>query len=241
MIYITHDVDWLTPTHVYSIIKTATHGQKWLKVSQLFNKNIFLQGIQTLQNINAQQQVNGIWHIGASSNHTYKKFGLRYNTQSSNWLKAIHLLKEQNAAIGLHSINTESIVQQAQELQQVTQQPILFHRSHYLKYTPQQLYPQLQQCGITTDFSSGHARNININLQNASANGVNIVPTILFDNMFFFHQPEFVFEQFKLALQHAQAHQLDVAILFHPENFLINNALHEYYQETLKLVKVSNR
>ncbi len=241
MIHVTHDIDWLTPTHLYSIIKTATHGQKWIKVSQLFNKNIFLQGIQNLQKINAQHQVNGIWHIGAPSQHTYKTFGLRYNKQSPNWTKAMHLLKEQQATIGLHSVNTESIIQQAQQLQEIIQQPILFHRSHYLKFTPQELYPQLQQCGITTDFSLGEAREITLPANTNLNHQVKCIPTILFDNIFFFQSPEIIFETFKQTLNKAHQQQQDIAVLFHPENFVVNPALHDYYQETLKIVKESNR
>lgn len=237
MIYITHDIDWLTPTHAYSIIKTATHGKKWINVSQLFNRNIFLQGIQSLQNTNAQHQVNGIWHIGASSKHTYKQFGLRYNIQTSNWIKALHILKERNAVIGLHSVNTESIKDQVQCLQQITQQPIQFHRSHYLKYTPQQLYPQLQQCGITTDFSLGQAREITLPTNSNLNQAVKCIPTVLFDNIFFFQSPETIFSAFKLTLQKAHQQQQPIAVLFHPENFLVNPALHEYYQETLRIIK----
>lgn len=241
MIYITHDIDWLNPWHPLAIAKTATHGKKWLRLHQLKNRNVFLLGIDALLETNAHQNVEAIWHIGASIQSTFLPKGLRYQYSDADFNKVIQKLNEAQAEIGLHSIATETIAAQAQRLKQAIQKPINYHRSHYLNYNANLLYTQLQQCGITTDFSLGHARNININLQNTSANGVNIVPTILFDNMFFFHQPEFVFEQFKLALQHAQAHQQDVAILFHPENFLINNALHEYYQETLKIVKESNR
>jgi hypothetical protein len=48
-----------------------------------------------------------------------------------------------------------------------------------------------------------------------------------------------VFDKFKQTIQVAQAQQRDVAILFHPENFIINPKLWEYYEEVLRLVKES--
>lgn len=237
MIYLTHDIDWLNPLHPYSVIKTITHGKKWINTSQLFNPKIFVEGITQLLALNQSHQINSIWHIGAPTTHTFHRFGLRYDINSQAYQKVISNLLNANAEIGLHSTSYETITKQAETLMRVTQKPIQYHRSHFLQYNSQTLYSQLAAAGITTDFSLGEARKISLPEVISTSENIQLIPTILFDNIFFFEKPETVFEQFKQCLKTAQTQQKDVAILFHPENFLINSALKEYYQETLRIIK----
>ncbi len=237
MIYLTHDIDWLNPLHPYSVIKTITHGKKWINTSQLFNPNIFVDGITQLLALNQAHQTNSIWHIGAPSTQAFHRFGLRYNTNSKAYQKVISELLNAKVEIGLHSTTYETINKQAESLTRFTQKPIQYHRSHFLHYNSQTLYSQLAAAGITNDFSLGEARKISLPKVTSTYENIQLIPTILFDNIFFFEAPETVFEQFKQCLKTAQTQQKDVAILFHPENFLINSALKEYYQETLRIIK----
>lgn len=234
MIYITHDIDWLTPLHLYSIVKVFTHGNKWITLNQTFNRKLFTHQIEKLL-VNQSQSV---WLCGATNNHAYSKQGLRYSSKSNSLKSVITLLKQANAQIGLHSVSTQPIQEQANSLAELTQQPILFHRSHYLKFNAETLFKELKQCKILTDFSLGHARKISMPSQtNQTHHGVKTVPTILFDNAFFYNKPEQVFADFKQALNAAKTNNIDVAVLFHPENFAVNPALWDYYTETLKLIK----
>lgn len=237
MIYITHDIDWLNPLHPYSVIKTFTHGKKWIKTSQLFNQNIFIEGIERLLQFNQDHHAQSIWLIGATNTHTFQRKGLRYHFDDLKVHQTLSLLKESKVEIGLHSVSSESIVEQCNKLTNALGKHIHYHRSHYLNFNPKILYPQLQQAGITTDFSTGASRDILLPQQANNMEGVTLTPTILFDNIFFFQTPEKVFEQLKQTLHAAQLQQRDVAILFHPENFIINPALWEYYEEILQLLK----
>ena len=115
---------------------------------------------------------------------------LRYNIKSNKWKKAINILTEANATIGLHSVSTETIQDQYNNLTKAVNQPIDYHRSHYLKYNPEELYKQLNQCHITTDFSLGNARKIELPNQPNPTQLVQCIPTILFDNSFFFIPPQ---------------------------------------------------
>ncbi len=237
MIYITHDIDWLNPLHPYSVVKTFTHGKKWIPGSMLFNPNLFLHGIERLLKFNQNQHTNAIWLIGATNQHTFYRKGLRYHSKDSAYAAAITLLKTAEVEIGLHSVSSEPIVEQCNRLTNALGKHINYHRSHYLNFNPKILYPQLHQAGITTDFSTGASRDILLPQQAKNMEGVTLTPTILFDNIFFFQNPEKVFDQFKQTLLEAQAQQRDVAVLFHPENFIINPKLWEYYEEVLRLVK----
>jgi hypothetical protein len=149
------------------------------------------------------------------------------------------LLQNAEVEIGLHSVSSAPIVEQCNRLSDILNKPIQYHRSHYLNFNPDTLYNELQQAGIKVDFSTGASRAITLPAQNQNTANISAVPTILFDNIFFFESPNQVFHQFKQTIQAAKAQQRDVAILFHPENFIINPKLWEYYEETLRLVRGS--
>jgi hypothetical protein len=239
LIYITHDIDWLNPLHPYSVIKTFTHGKKWIKPAQLFNRNLFIEGIEQLLQFNQNRNTKSIWLIGAHDKHTFYHKGLRYRFGNRAYNNTLSILKESQVVFGLHSVSSESISQQCDRLTNVIGKPIDYHRSHYLNFNPTSLYPQLKKSSIKTDFSTGLSRNIYLPKHTPPIEGISITPTILFDNVFFFQPPEKVFEQFKQTLHDAKAEQSDVAVLFHPENFIINPALWEYYEEVLRLVRES--
>jgi hypothetical protein len=203
----------------------------------LFNPNLFLQGIERLLQFNQSQHTNAIWLIGATNQHTFYRKGLRYQSKDSAYVSAISLLKTADLEIGLHSVSSSPIVEQCDRLSDVLHKQIKYHRSHYLNFNPDTLYNELQHAGIKVDFSKGTSRAITLPPQIQKTKVVADIPTILFDNIFFFESPDLVFDQFKQTLREAQSQQRDVAILFHPENFIINPKLWEYYEEVLKLVR----
>ena len=237
MIYITHDIDWLNPLHPYSVIKTITHGKKWIQPSLLFKPKLFLQGIERLLQFNQNHHSNSIWLIGASNQHTFFRKGLRYQTTSSAYTSALTLLKKAEVEIGLHSVSSAPIIEQYNRLSDILKKQIKYHRSHYLNFNTDTLYQELQYTGLKVDFSKGTSRAITLPQQIQNTANVSAVPTILFDNIFFFESPNLVFDQFKQTLQEAKSQKRDIAVLFHPENFIINPNLWEYYEEVLKLVR----
>lgn len=236
LIYITHDIDWLNPWHPYSVVKTFTHGKKWIAPKQLFNPNLFLKGIERLLQFNRKQQTNAIWLIGATNQHTFNRKGLRYKSTSLEYQTALSILIESAVEIGLHSVSSEPIITQCNHLSSSLNKPIRFHRSHYLNYTPEKLYPELVEAGIQVDFSLGQARSIAIPKRSPYPN-LEQPPTVLFDNSFFFHPPETVLSTFKQVVITAKEQNTDVAILFHPENFCIFPELWNYYYEVLKIIQ----
>ncbi len=148
------------------------------------------------------------------------------------------MLLEAGCEIGLHSVNTESFARQTIALSELTRQPIHYHRSHYLKFDENSLFKNLQQQHIKTDFSLGNARKIDLPSQMPVITyGINCVPTLLFDNAFFFNDPKDVLHQFKQKINEANMLKQDVAILFHPENFAVNPALWDYYEEVISIVE----
>ena len=197
--------------------------------------NIFIDSIESVCKQNAQENINPVWLIGAASGNALSRYGLRYTTHSANYPSLIHLLKKWNCAIGLHSITHENLNTQAIQLKSFTGQNVSYHRSHFLKQHTE-LETELAQAHIKIDFSFGKAREVHLADCNSNA-AVKFVPTLLFDNAFFFNEPEQVFSTFSTELRKAITSNKDLAICFHPENLLILPALREYYQEILRISK----
>ena len=241
MLFITHDIDWISPLHPYSVAKAFTHGNKWIGLSKIIQPDIFIRHIEKLLSFNQSHYVNPVWLSGAPQKHSFQKFGLRYTADCPSYKKAINLLLEAGSEIGLHSVNTESLARQATALCELTMQPIHYHRSHYLKFDENSLFKNLHQQNIRTDFSLGNARRVDMPSQMPVITyGVNCVPTLLFDNAFFFNDPREVLQQFKQKIKEAAVQKQDVALLFHPENFAVNPALWDYYEEVISIVKEVN-
>ena len=194
---------------------------------------IFLDSIESVCKQNAQENINPVWLIGAASAHTLNRYGIRYTIHSANYPLLIQLLKRWGCAIGLQGIVEEKLNTQVIQLKSFTGQNVLYHRSHFLKQY-NELDNDLAQANIKVDFSFGKAREVHL-ADSDSNTEVKFVPTLLFDNAFFFNKPEEVFSTFSTELRKAIATNKDVAICFHPENFLILPALHEYYQEVIRI------
>lgn len=237
MIYITHDIDWLTPWHPLALLKRITHGKRWLGWHNGWNADAFLNSTEWLLQFHADQSFyQPIWLLGASALPSWTRYGLRYQYNTPRLKETIALLQSHHSIIGLHSVYGEHITSQVQRLNTLTGANITFHRSHFLRFNPNQLYHQLEEAGITTDFSQGAARSPEITptyIETGST--VKSVPTILFDNAFFFHPAEHVFEQFKQQL--AALNGKDAAILFHPENLVVNPSLRNHLQRTIAIIR----
>lgn len=238
MIHITHDIDWLSPAHPYSIVKALTHGDKWIKFRQISDRDIFIREIERLLAFDETNGVKAIWLVGAPSSGTFSRFGLRYHIRHKNYHTCLSLLKKAGVETGLHSINTESFSGQIQNLSAQMQKPVKYHRSHYLKFSITELTEQLRTHKVLADYSLGHARQVGIpELASRQDHTPRFIPTVLFDNIFFFEKPETVFNQFLQAIQEAKKRQLDISILFHPENFVIRPELYRYYSEIIHICK----
>lgn len=233
MIYLTHDIDWINPKHPYSLLKSLLPKTTWLSWSQTKNPHLFLNQIEKQIALNKQLQVKPIYLIGAS-HQQYGRFDLRYTVHTPQYPALLAMLKEEK--IGLHSDTHSPLINQQMELNSRLHQPILFHRSHFLQHQPIQLHNQLQQSTLKIDFSRGHARQLNF-AKNETVSGIHFIPTLLFDNVFFFQSPTSVFEQLNYTLEQIASNQSKASILFHPENQLISPKLTDYYESTIELIR----
>ncbi len=235
MLFITHDIDWVSPLHPYSFVKVVTHGKKWIGLNKVIQPNLFIHQIEKLIEYNQINNINAIWLCGASE-HSYKQHGLRYASGNKKYQQIIRKLIKANVEIGLHSVSDESFTNQVNQLSRSTVRAINYHRSHNLKFNEAELISQLSTHHIGYDFSYGHARKFDAIISpppNKSA--THFVPTILFDNAFFYNKPEDVIHHAVKKIEQAIRNNEDVAILFHPENFAVMPVLWDYYQEVITI------
>ncbi len=248
-VYLTHDIDWIYPFHSYSILKTFFSNRKWLSVSQLFQSNIYLKNIEKLLAFEKEQNVKSVFNVGAN-NSTYSlgRYDIRYTNNNFHFKKLLEILTVNQFEIGLHSDVNISINKQISLLAKVLERDIKYHRSHFYHFNPLTLWNELDGNGIKVDFSVGNAREVGfkngmprhyraIDFVNKKVLNTTIVPTILSDNAFFFHDKFFVFNHFIESIKSAKQFGASVAILFHPENMIVKPELWEYYEEIIHICK----
>jgi hypothetical protein len=234
-VYLTHDIDWLNPLHGYSLLKWMTPKRQWLSFGQLLKPDLYLRQIEKVIALEKASLVNSTFFIGATQK-SYGRYDIRYTTETTQYKTLLGLLK--NEATGLHSVQRFDTGEQVALLGQQTGKKIHGHRSHFLKFDPAVLYPQLLKAGITHDFSIGKARYVELPLKwPTPPEGLTLIPTLLSDNAFFFQPSPVVFDELQKGLDDAVKRNQAFSILLHPENTLLKPELMEYYERILQLCK----
>jgi hypothetical protein len=248
-VFFTHDIDWIYPFHFYSIIKTISFRNDWIGFSKLFEAEIYLKNIERLIDFEKEQNIKSIFMLGAnSSSHSLRRFDIRYTIHNHFFKKLIAILKNHHAEIGLHSQTNFNIGNQLNVLQQIAGKKIAYHRSHFLQFNPLTLWNELDENDVDVDFSIANAREVgfkngiprnykSVNFSTQRVLNINVVPTIISDNAFFFQKSEIVFSKFKETLKKAKQYGGSVAVLFHPENMIIKPELWGYYKEIIHICK----
>ncbi len=248
-VFLTHDVDWIYPSHIFSIIKMLSLRKDWISFLQLFQSNIFLKNIEKLIAVEKGQNVKSFFMLGSNdSKKCMGRYDIRYTLHHPSFKKLISLLTTNRIEIGLHSQNNFSYRDQVRNLERLYGCKVIFHRSHFNNFDPSVLWNILNRNGVDMDFSVGNAREVGfkmgiprhyqaIDFRKEKILNTTVVPTILSDNAFFYQDRDIVFEQFKESLKTAKQFGASVAILFHPENMVIKPELWEYYEEIIHICK----
>ncbi len=248
-VFFTHDIDWIYPFHFYSIVKTISLRNDWIGFSKLFEGEIYLKNMERLIAFEKEQNIKSIFMLGAnSSSHSLRRFDIRYTINNHFFKKLIAILQKHQSDIGLHSQSSFNIGRQLDILQKIVGKKIAYHRSHFLQFNPLTLWNELDENNVDVDFSIADAREVgfkngiprnykSINFSAQKVLNINVVPTIISDNAFFFQKSEIVLSKFKETLKKAKQYGGSVAILFHPENMLIKPELWGYYKEIIHICK----
>lgn len=252
-VYLTHDIDWIYPFHIYSIIKAIASPNKWLSFKQVLQSDIYLKNIEKLIAFEKSQNINSIFLVGSNNSaFSLQRYAIRYTNGNIYFKKLIGLLKDNQNEIGLHSEQYIDMRQQISCLERILyDRKLKYHRSHFMKFNPLKIWNELSENKIMIDFSIGSAREVGflngiprhyqaIDFLNKKVLATAIVPTILSDNAFFFKDSKSVFASFRETIKKAEEFGAAVAILFHPENMIIKPELWEYYEQIIHICKNEN-
>jgi hypothetical protein len=253
-IHITHDIDWINPLHPYSMlnyVRSLVSKHPWFTPKQLFNKQVLIENIAQLLQLEKELAVRSLFCIGANANSTFNRYAIRYKTSTLIYKPLLKLIKENNQSIGLHSgyqsVERKNIMVEKNSLEHFTNKPVLAHRSHYLQHN-ELLYEQLDAAEITYDLGNGRIREVGlingfpgkikpINTKTGGVYNCTTIPLFLTDNVFFVKPYYEVLKEFKRTLQQLKNYRGSGCILFHPENMLLKPQLWNYFEEIIHICK----
>jgi hypothetical protein len=253
-IHISHDIDWINPLHPYSMlnyVRSLVSNHPWFTPKQLFNKQVLLDNIAQLLQLEKEQAVSSLFCIGAHKNSTLNRYAIRYKTSTSLYKPLLKLIQENNQSIGLHSgyhsVERKNIIVEKNSLEHFTQQPIIAHRSHYLQHN-ELMYEQLDAAKIAYDLGNGNIREVGlingfpgktkpIHTKTGIVFNCTTIPLILTDNVFFVKPYHEVIQEFTHTLQQLKNYGGSGCILFHPENMLLKPQLWNYFEEIIHICK----
>lgn len=254
-IHITHDIDWLSPFHPYSFlnfVRSFVTNHRWLTGNQLLKHDVFLRSIEQLLQLEKELGIQGIFCVGASNGLQLGRFDIRYNINKKLFTELVQLLQSFNAVIGLHSSyeadTKKTITLESAVLAKTITHPISIHRSHFLNFQPQLLYPQLVAANIKFDLGFGYARTVGlrngfpgkykpVDRLSGEVLNLNVIPLILLDNVFFTKPYHEVMQDFRQTLLLLKQYKGSACIVFHPENMIIKPQLWNYFEEIIHICK----
>ncbi len=254
-ITITHDVDWLNPYHPFAWIQSTRNGllqKPRISFKQLWQRDLFLRNCERLLQTEQQLNIQSVWCLGAQPTEGLGRYDIRYSANNPLLKELIALVKSYHQTIGLHSsyhaVTHATLQAEANQLSELTGEPIHYHRSHYLNGDTESRYMQLDQSGIQYELGSGYARKVALrggipgklhplNSKTQNLHAVSVVPLVLMDNIFFIKPQHEVLHELTNILKVIRDYQGPACLLFHPENFLLKPQLWETFHEIIHICK----
>lgn len=254
-IYVTHDIDWINPRHLYSfanVLRSAIGRHKWISFKEALRSDTFIRNLEQLLNLEKQLNIHAIYCIGATNGLQLGRYDIRYSLKSDLTQKAIEMILSGQHQIGLQSSYTafekKSVRQEIEQLSAATKQKPVTHRCHYLHAPPASSHAQLTDAGIKFEMGFGHSRQIGlkncfpgkfkpIDPQTGRCSDITVIPMIMMDNVFFFRPYHEVMKRFRDTLQQVKAYNGSACISFHPENMLLKPELYNYFEEIIHICK----
>jgi hypothetical protein len=249
----THDIDWITGIEPVSMVKAARHvlnknSEKWLSVSQALAPSVFEEGIKKILEVEKNFGISS-WFFFLSGPYGTGRYSSRYDSTWKSARKIISLVKESGCEVGLHgsyyAADYNSYKDEAKRLGEAAGINITAHRNHYLRFKPQSIAESLEQAGIRYDFSAGYNKGMGFRAGITSVyplynhlkdkpSSVREVPLIFMERNSHLEDEEAALRGFSSLLQEVKKYNGCVSVLFHPENFVVENRWYEFYNRFIE-------
>ncbi|MCB0723906.1 MAG: polysaccharide deacetylase family protein [Ignavibacteriae bacterium] len=253
-IIFSHDIDWVSgfdPISLVKSIKSSVSGSRnWIKLSEVFDQDIFVKNYSEMLSIEKKYGVK-TWNFMLSGTNGLGRYSNRYNIKSSRAKKVIDLILSSGNFIGLHgsygASDANTYKEEAELLREVTNQEIISHRNHYLRFDPINLWSQLSSAGIGYDFSVGFSSNMGFrtgvassyrpyDFKNKSASDITEIPLVFMERNQYLIDERKTLEELKGVLEEVKKYNGCASILFHPESFVVDTRWLPFYEKVINTV-----
>ncbi len=250
----THDIDWTTPLEIAGFTKTIKQAfgrrKEWVKFKNSFNSDLFLNTYSRILEIEKDYGIR-TWNFLLSGPYGINRHSTRYDAKWKSSIKYIELILESNNYIGLHSSykssETNSYLYETRRLEKYIGSPIIAHRSHYLRFNPVNLFSHLEKAGIKYDFTVGYPDLIGFragvaspyhpyDFINTSASNILEIPLVYMERAFHLKNEFQIMEEITEVMEKVKMFNGCVSVLFHPENFAIEDKWFKYYEKFIKCI-----
>jgi len=255
-VVITHDVDWVTPFGLISVVKSIIRRKvdgrpAWLPPRDVIKPSLFLKNLERLLELELRLGVHpwffmfgGTGDLGLHSNS--------YGKRSTFARRYISLIQEAGGEIGLHGSyrarERDSYAREAAVLSEMTRRPVIAHRNHYLRFDPRRLWSQLEDARITVDFSLCFRKRMGFRVPVTGPfhpfdwttnRGSNVwaIPTVAMDRVWWPDRQREVLSNLRQLLANARAVGGAVAVLIHPEILVLDPRWYVLFEEIVSVCR----
>ena len=159
-VIMTHDVDRVAvdPT---LFIKNIIEKKKVERFALTDEKDYLFQNLMALTDIDFKYGLKSTWFL-LSGNYSLKRYGNRYNINSSKVKKLIAAIARNCQSVGLHTsfygaFDFQQTLKEKRLLEETSEQPIYLNRNHYLRFDIKKSIAIYENCGFEADASMGYS------------------------------------------------------------------------------------
>lgn len=253
-VVVSHDIDWVTTLEPASLVKSARStflraGPPWIGLRRSLDPALLQRNFERLLRLEQGRGVqplvfmlSGPWGLG--------RFSTRYDCRWGSARRMIACATQAGAAVGLHGSyrarEKGTYRFEAKRLSGVCGRPLWAHRNHYLRFDPRNLWYELERAGIAWDFSVGFPNRIGVRVPVAQpfraydwnsekAGRVVTVPLVFMDSAHHLRDQDETLGSLRRLLQSVQDVAGCVSVLFHPENFAVDERWFDFTARILDL------
>ncbi len=255
-VLLTHDIDWVTGFELFSIMKSIRNTflegpSRWIPLRSCFSADYFLEGLRSMIQLEADMDVRSCFFM-LSGPYQPGRFSSRYDCSWKTAKKFIREIIQSRSELGLHGSYEagwkNSYEQERLKLEKVSGRTVRIHRNHYLRFDPIRFWSQLDRAGIRWDSSVGFVKYMGFrsgvaqpyrpyDFEKKRKSSIVEIPLVMMDRYPQLDHREEVIKSLAQLIMQVKKVSGCVAILFHPENMVVEPDFYSFYREVLLLLK----
>jgi hypothetical protein len=252
-VVITHDVDRTTFREPTTIVKSALRSLKRMRCEAALRASLSHQSLYRVYEwMLARERHYGVeaTFFVLSGPYGLRRYSSRADIRWAASRELVRLIRDAGMSIGLHGSyyarERSSYREEKERVEDAIGAPITCHRNHYLRFDPVQMWRQLEDAGIRTDFSVGFNYRLGFragcgtiypgfDLTRNQLSNVGSVPLLFMDGVLGGADRRALLQGLRSALEEVKRISGCVSLLFHPELFVTDPSLMDVFEEVLQM------